>query len=152
MKSTLNIHWKDWCWSCSSNTLATGWGELTHLKGPWCWERLKAGGEGDDRRWDDWMASLTQWTWVWVDSSDGQGGLVCCGSWGRTVGHDWATELNWTLLIDTGTEILNKIIANWIWQYIKRIIHTWGLSQGCKDFSTFANPSVWYTTSINWRS
>ena len=42
-KSTLNIHWKDWCWS--SNTLATWCEELTHWKRPWCWERLKAGGE-----------------------------------------------------------------------------------------------------------
>ena len=42
--------------------------ELTHLKRPWCWERLKAGGEGDDRGWDGWMASLTQWIWVWVNS------------------------------------------------------------------------------------
>ena len=44
------------------------WKELTHLKRPWCWERLKAGGEGDSRGWDGWMASLTQWTWVWVNS------------------------------------------------------------------------------------
>ena len=42
--------------------------ELTHLRRPWCWERLRVGGEGDDRGWDGWMASLTQWTWVWVDS------------------------------------------------------------------------------------
>ena len=42
--------------------------ELTHLKRPWCWERWRAGGEGDDRGWDGWMASLTRWTWVWVDS------------------------------------------------------------------------------------
>ena len=42
--------------------------ELTHWKRPWFWQRLKAGGEGDDRGWDDWMASLTQWTWVWVNS------------------------------------------------------------------------------------
>ena len=42
--------------------------ELTHLKGPWCWERLKTGGEGDDRGWDGWMASWTQWTWVWTNS------------------------------------------------------------------------------------
>ena len=41
--------------------------ELTHLKRPWCWERLKAEGEGDDRGWDGWMASPTQWTWVWVN-------------------------------------------------------------------------------------
>ena len=42
--------------------------KLIHLKRPWCWERLKAGGEGDDRGWNGWMASPTQWTWVWVDS------------------------------------------------------------------------------------
>ena len=50
--STLNFHWKDWCWSWSSNTLATGCKELTHWKRLWFWERLKAGGEGDDSRWD----------------------------------------------------------------------------------------------------
>ena len=57
--------------------------ELAHLKRPWCWERLRAGGEGDDRGWDGWMASLTWWTWVWVNSGSGdwQGGLVCCYSW-----------------------------------------------------------------------
>ena len=48
--------------------------ELTHLKRPWCWERLKAGGEGDDRGWDGWMASLTRWTGVWASS----------GRWWRT--------------------------------------------------------------------
>ena len=63
-KSTLYIHWKDWCWSWNSNTLATWYKEPTHWKWPWCWERLKAGGEGDDRGWDSWMASLTQQTWV----------------------------------------------------------------------------------------
>ena len=45
-------------------SLATWCEELTHLKRPWCWERLKVGGEGDDRGWDGWMASPTQWTWV----------------------------------------------------------------------------------------
>ena len=59
---------KDWCWSWSSNTLATWCDELTHWKRPWCWERLKAGGEGDDRGWDGWMVSPTQWTWVWANS------------------------------------------------------------------------------------
>ena len=52
--------WKDWCWSWNSNTLVTWCEELAHLKRPWCWERLKAGGEGDDRGWDSWMASPTQ--------------------------------------------------------------------------------------------
>ena len=60
--------WKDWCWSWNSNPLATWCEEPTHLKRPWCWERLKAGGEGDDRGRDGWMASLTQWTWVWASS------------------------------------------------------------------------------------
>ena len=52
--------------------MATWCEELTHLKRPWCWERLRAGGEGDDRRWDGWMASPTQWTWVWVSSGSWQ--------------------------------------------------------------------------------
>ena len=51
-----------------SNTWATWWDELTHWKRPRCWEGLKAGGEGDGRGWDGWMASLTRWTWVWASS------------------------------------------------------------------------------------
>ena len=66
-KSVLNIHWKDW-WSWNSKTLAMWCEELTHWKRPRCWERLRAGGEGDDRGWDGWMASLMQWTWVWEGS------------------------------------------------------------------------------------
>ena len=98
---TLNgrIHWKDWCWSWSTNTLATWCEELTHWKRPWCWERLKAGGEGDDRGWDGWMALPTQWTWVWASSGvgDGQGDLVCCDSWGHKE-SDTTEWLNWTEL------------------------------------------------------
>ena len=59
-RSVLGVHWKDWCWSWNSNTLATWCEELTHLKRLWCWERLKAGGEGDDWQWDGWMASPMQ--------------------------------------------------------------------------------------------
>ena len=93
----LNVHWKDWCWSWSFNTLATWCEELTPLKRPWCWERLKVGREGDDRGWDGWMASLTQWTWVWVNSRNwwwtGRPGVLqSMGS--EKVGQDWATELN----------------------------------------------------------
>ena len=67
-RSVLSVLWKDWCWSWHSNTLAIWCKQLSHWKRPWCWERLKAGGEGDDRGWDGWMASLTQWTWIWVNS------------------------------------------------------------------------------------
>ena len=59
-KSTLNIHWKDWCWSWSSNTLVTWCEEPAHWKRLWCWERLRAGGEGGDRGWEGWMASPIQ--------------------------------------------------------------------------------------------
>ena len=69
------------------------------LEKTWCWERLKAGGEGDNRGWDGWMASSTQWTWVWVNSGSWwwtgkPGNLQSMGS--QRVRHDWTTELNWT--------------------------------------------------------
>ena len=67
-KSVLNIHWRDWCWGWSSNTLAMWCQELTHWKRPWCWAGLKAGGEGNDRAWDGWMPSPPQWTWIWANS------------------------------------------------------------------------------------
>ena len=90
---------KDWCWSWNSNTLTTYCKELTHLKRPWCSERLKAGGGGDDRGWDGCMASLTQWTWVWVNSRSwwliGRPGMLQSMVL-QGVGHNWATELNWT--------------------------------------------------------
>ena len=98
-RSVLGVHWKDWCWSWNSNPLATWCEELTHLKRLWYWERLRAGGEGGDRGWDGWMASLTQWTWVLVGSGSwwwtGRPGVLQFIGLQR-VGHDWATELNWT--------------------------------------------------------
>ena len=130
-----------WCWIRLGRTAAEAetpilWPPDTknwHSKRPWCWERLKAGGEGDDRGCDGWMASPTQWTWVWVN----------CGSWWWTgrpgvlqsmgsqrVGHDWATELNWsdsrpdTLL--QGGELLSAteswLLSNtWKW-FVQRLI------------------------------
>ena len=81
----------------SSNTLATWCKELTHWKRPWCWKRLKAWGEGDDRGWDGWMASPKQWTWVWVNSGSwwwtGRPGVL------QSMGHkelDMTQRLNWT--------------------------------------------------------
>ena len=78
--------------------LVFGWTELTHLKRPRCWERLKAGVEGDNRGRDSWMASPTQWTRVWAISRSwwqtGRPGMLqSMGS--QRVGHDWAAELNW---------------------------------------------------------
>ena len=96
--SVLIVHWKDWCWSSNSNTLATWCKELTQLKRPWWWERLKAGGEGDNRGWNGWMASPTQWTWVWVNSRSWwwtRRTRVLQSMGSQRVGHNWVTELNW---------------------------------------------------------
>ena len=72
MSIPMNTHWKYWCWSWSSNTLGTWCEKLTHWKRPWCWQVLKAGGEGGGkekgRGWVGYIASLTQWTWVWANS------------------------------------------------------------------------------------
>ena len=72
--------------------------QLTGKDPAWCWERLRAGGEGDDKRWDGLMALLTQWTWVWANSGrwwrTGKPGMLqSMGS--HRVGHYWATELYW---------------------------------------------------------
>ena len=99
-------------WNWNSNTWAPWCEELTHLKRPWCWERLKAGGEGDDRGWDGWMASPTQWTGVWVNS----------GSWWWTgrpgvlrfmvsqrFRHNWATEVNWHFNLKIYSKMINVL-------------------------------------------
>ena len=121
-KSVLNIHWKDWCWSWNSNTLATWCEELTHWKRSWCWERLKAGGEGDVRGWTGWMASLTRWTWVWVSFGSwrwtGKPGVL--HSMGlQSVRHNWVTELNWMLWsksynLTTWLQATESGFDNWI--------------------------------------
>ena len=105
-KSVLGVPCKDWCWSWNSNNMATWYKELTH-----CWERLKAGGEGDNRGWDGWMTSPTRWTWVWASSGSwwwtGKPGMLQSMK-SQRVGHDWATELNWGLpwLADTAFQSL----------------------------------------------
>ena len=76
-------------------TLANWWEELTHWKRPWCWEGLKAGGEGDGRGWEGWMTSLIQWTLVWVSSGRAwrvgkPGALQSMGM--KRIGHNWVTE------------------------------------------------------------
>ena len=91
--------------------LATWCEELTHWERPWCWEKMKVGGEGDDRGWDGWMASLTERTWVWVNSGSWQwpgrpGVLQSMGS--QRVGHNWATELH--LIVYTQNWYITPII------------------------------------------
>ena len=90
-QSTLNIHWKDWCWSWNVIILVTWCEELTHWKRPWCWERVRTG-EEDDRGWNGWMASPTWWTWVWTNSGSwcwtGRPGMLQSMR-SQRVGYDW---------------------------------------------------------------
>ena len=94
-RSVLNIHWKDWCWSWNSSTLATWFKELTHWKRPWCWERLRAGGEGETENkivgWHHWLDGREFEKAPGV--GDGQGSLACCSSWGHKE-SDTTEQLN----------------------------------------------------------
>ena len=104
--------------------------ELTHWKKPWCWEGLGAGGEGDNRGWDGWIASLTRGTWVWVNSGSwwwtGRPGMLLFMGWTRL--SDW-TELNWTVpfsimnffvsLRPTSTWVIAPVLPiEWSWALI----------------------------------
>ena len=100
-------------WSWHSNTLVTWWEELTHLKRPWCWARLRAG--GDNRGWDGWMASPTQWTRVWVNSGSlwwtGRPGVLqSMRLQSRTRLRDW-TELSHCLFQYTFLFFSKKLVA-----------------------------------------
>ena len=105
-------------------------------KRPWCWERLKAGEEGNNRVWDGWMASLTQWTWVWVNSGSwwwtGKPGLLqSIGLW--RVRHSWATELNW---------------AEWIWQNpLMSIGNTWPSENRWDHVTPLSDAMQWLPSS-----
>ena len=150
-KSVLNIHWKDWCWSWNSHTLATWCEELTHLKRLWCWERLNAAPEGDNRGWDGWMASLTQWKWVWVNSrswcwTGRPGVLQSMGS--QRVGHNWVTELNWTELIlirraSQVAQLVKKLLA------IQETPETWILLLGWED--SLEEGTATHCSTLAWR-
>ena len=155
MKSVLNIHWKNWCWSWNSNTLATLCKELTHWKRPWCWERLKVGGEGDHRGWDGGWHYLLNRHESWVNSGSwwwtGMPGVL--RSMGlQGVRHDWVTELNWDVLLeiscffDDPTDVGNLISGSYafsksslnIWKFMIHIL----LKPGLENFEHYF-ASMW---------
>ena len=115
-RSVLGVHWKDWCWSWNSSTLATSCEELTHWKRLWCWEGLRAGGKGNGQ-------------------SDGQGGLVCCNSW---VTMSWTWLSDWSELIITinGVSITLK---NCEWLCCIPITHTYFILCCCCSVVKFTS-------------
>ena len=105
------------------------------------WERLRAGGEGDDRGWDGWMASPTQWTWVWVNSGSwwwtGRPGVLWfMGS--QRVRHDWVTDLNWTniTILNSKIQLCIRLISPesrlWGWDLHAKLI----LGNAPKNYNT----------------
>ena len=118
--------------------------ELTHWKRPWCWEGLGAGGEGDNRGWDGWMASPTRWTWVWVISGSwwwtGRPGMLrFMGS--QRVGHDWATELNW--YVSHMISIHSSGDALWSCFRVLAVVNSATVNIGCMYLF-----EVWFSLSI----
>ena len=110
------------CWSWNSNTLGTWCEELTHLKRPWCWEWLKAGGEGANTGWNGWMASPTGWTWVCVNSGSwwwtGKPGML------QSIGLQ-RVEYDWSHLAYTHASKLGKpfeMIAVWLFLTFKTVL------------------------------
>ena len=125
-KLILNSHWKDWCWNWSSNTLATWCKEPSHWKRPWCWERLRAGGEGGGRGWDGWME---QWPnghefEQALGVGDGQGSLACCSPWGRKE-SDTTERLNWTdwpasQIYRKHSVALSRAVSKYVWARVEK--------------------------------
>ena len=118
-KSNLNIHWKDWCCSRSPNPLATWCEELSHRKRPWCWERSKAGGEGDNR--DEMVGCHHYLSGHEFEQApgdgEGQGSLVCCSPRGHKE-SDMTEWLNWTRSQRNRSQVKESFIA-----------HHWELSE-----------------------
>ena len=92
-KSNLNVHWRDWSWSLSSNILAPWFEDPTHWEKPWCWERLKGRGEGDKREWKGWVASLDK-SFSKLQENVKDREAWCVAVHGVTKSRTWLT--NWT--------------------------------------------------------
>ena len=125
--------------------LATWCEELTRWKRPWCWERLKVGGEGDDRGWDRWMASLTQWTWVWINAVSwwwtGRPGVL--SPWGCKESD--TTQLNWSELSGHILDIFSRV-SFWIFFFFPTWMEGYFPNQVVvsSPFSIYLSPLEFY--------
>ena len=111
-KLTLNTHWKDWCWSWVSNTLTSRCKEPTHWKRPWCWERLRAGGEGDEDEMVGWHHRLNgHESEQTLGDREWPGSLACCSPWGRKEFWTWMSNWTTTTLRITYIDIVSVMLA-----------------------------------------
>ena len=129
-RSALGILWREWCWSWNSSALATSCEELTHWKRVWCWEGLGAGGEGDARGWDGWMASLTRWT---LSLSELREFVMDREAW-RAVIHGVAKSR--TRLSD--------------WTELKNSIPVYAQKDNLKVLKKKKKAKLWATTYLGW--
>ena len=123
------------------------WEELTHWKRPWCWERLKVGGEEDNTGWEDFMASPTRWTWVWASSRSwwwtGKLGVLQSMQ-SQRVWHNWATEMNWTgcLVDEESTFKAGDCLQSsrpWLNHWVGKV--PWRRSGNILQYSCLGNPT-----------
>ena len=113
-KSILIFHWKEWCWSWSSNTLATWWEELTHWTRPWCWEGLKAIGEAGEDEMVGWRHWLNGHDFEQVpENSEGQGSLACCSPWGLKELDMTSLSLSWRPTRSSRTNTQKSYLFNY---------------------------------------
>ena len=137
---------KDWCWSWNSNILATWCEELTPWKRPWCWERLRAGGERDDRGWEGWMVSLTRWMWIWASSGSwwwtGRPGVLQSME-SQKVWQDWANELNWSSPEQTAPSLPSSLTTLYLYCLEHdKLVPTLGLLQWFSPWLTLLFPQL----------
>jgi len=151
-RSVLGVHWKDWCWSWNSNTLATSCEELTHWKRPWCWEGLGAGGEGNNRGWDGWMDQVLnghEFSKLWGLVIERPGMLQSMGL--QRVGHSWATELNWTDQYDQSNQLMDMRWVNsgsWWWTGRPGVLEFMGSQRLGHDWATELNCTELHRTTV----
>ena len=147
-----DILWKDWCFKLKLHYVGHLIRRAESLRRPWSWERLRAGGEGGGRGWDGWMASPTQWTWVWANS----------GKWWRT-GEAWCAAVHgvaksWTQLSDwtTTTEVYDSLSkCNWV-TVKQRLLGDrsfWWVTHGFSMIMKELDTTEWLNwTELNWRN
>ena len=119
--------WKDWCWSWNSNTLATWCEEVPHLKRPWCWERLRAGGKGmTEDQMVEWHHWLNGHEFEQTLRDNGQGSLACCSPWGHKESDMTKWLNNYKIPIcNMSSSFFTSSLAPWVTYFVPPLVEVW---------------------------